>query len=276
MIKNDVRLLALDLDGTVLRSNNTLADEVKASVEAAIAHGIEVVVASGRPYISMPKEILAIEGINYVVASNGAAVYDGSGRRVISMPMKSDDVLRLLRLTEDYDLIWEAFLEGETCTDRRYYEDPVSYGCSEAYVDYVRSSRGCSNDMRGYILSHADCLDSVEFVCSDAALREPLRRMLERELDGLYITSSSADFVEFMDKNATKSNAVRSICKLESIPLINTAACGNADNDVDMIAQAGLGAAVKNATRRCLDAADITVSSNNDHGVKELIEMIIR
>lgn len=275
MIKNRPRLLALDLDGTVLRSNNTLSPEVRDAIRRAVAHGVEVVVASGRPYGSMPREIMAIEGVNYVIASNGAAIYDGQGRRVYSRLLREADVLRLLDMTVGYDLIWEAFREGEICTDRRYYEDPVSYGCSAAYVDYVRSSRGCSDDMRGYIYRHRRSLDSVEFVCADAPLRQSLRAELEAALTGLYITSSSADFVEFMDRDASKSNAVRRVCALEGIALSDTAACGNADNDADMLRQAGVGAAVQNATPLCLAAADITIPSNDAHGVRDFIDSFL-
>lgn len=273
--KNKTRLIALDLDGTVLTSSNTLAPEVKSAIEAAISSGIEVVVASGRPYISMPREVLEIKGIRYVIASNGAAIYDGNKNRVRSVTLRETDVERLLELTAGYDLIWEAFCEGETCTDSRYYADPVKYGCGEAYIDYVRNSRGTSDNMRQYIRDRKSALDSVEIVCNNKSLRQEVRSMLEKELDSVYITSSSADFVEFMDIEATKSNAVRFICEREGIDIKNTAACGNADNDVDMIAQAGLGAAVKNATDACLDAADMILSSNDNHGVKELVEFIL-
>lgn len=275
MIKNDIQLLALDLDGTVLRCDNTLAEEVKAALIAAVNSGIEVVVASGRPFASMPREIMAIEGIHYIVASNGAAIYDTSRRRVRSLTMRESDILRLLALTETHDLIWEAFCEGEICTDRRYFDDPVRYGCSAAYVDYVRASRGCCDDMRGFIYHHRHELDSVEIVCADASVREPLRAELEAALPGLYITSSSADFVEFMDSRATKSSAIQWICQREGIDLLHTAACGNADNDADMLAQAGLGAAVQNASPLCREAADIILPSNDDHGVKTLIDRII-
>ena len=78
-----------------------------------------------------------------------------------------------------------------------------------------------------------------------------------------------------MDRDATKSNAVRFICERENIDINDTAACGNADNDVDMIAQAGVGAAVKNATKSCLEAADIVVDSNDKNGVKQLIEKLL-
>lgn len=271
---NKIKLLALDLDGTVLRSNNTLSDKVKSSIESAYNSGIIIVAASGRPFASMPKAILDMPEFEYYIASNGAAVYDRNGKRLQSVTLNEYDVLKLLKLTESYDLIWEAFLEGETCTDSRYYNDPMSYGCSAAYVDYVRSSRGTSDDMRGYIYDNRKRLDSVEFVSIDRELREKLRYMIEKNIPTFYVTSSSRNFVEIMDGEATKANALRFICDLLNIPLEETAAAGNADNDVDMIVEAGLGVAVKNATPKCLNAADILVESNDNDGIAELIEMI--
>lgn len=271
---NKINLLALDLDGTALRSNNTLSRNVKNAIERAYKSGIIIAAASGRPFASMPKAILDMPEFEYYIASNGAAVYDRNGKRLQSVTLNEYDVLKLLKLTESYDLIWEAFLEGETCTDSRYYNDPMSYGCSAAYVDYVRSSRGTSDDMRGYIYDNRKRLDSVEFVSIDRELREKLRYMIEKNIPTFYVTSSSRNFVEIMDGEATKANALRFICDLLNIPLEETAAAGNADNDVDMIVEAGLGVAVKNATPKCLNAADILVESNDNDGIAELIEMI--
>lgn len=56
----------------------------------------------------------------------------------------------------------------------------------------------------------------------------------------------------------------------------NVCACGNADNDADMIAESGLGAAVENASQKCLDRADIVIPSNNNDGVAQLIEKILK
>lgn len=272
---NKINLLALDLDGTALRSNNTLSRNVKNAIERAYKSGIIIVAASGRPFASMPKAILDMPEFEYYIASNGAAVYDRNGKRLQSVTLNECDVLKLLKLTESYDLIWEAFLEGETCTDSRYYNDPMSYGCSAAYVDYVRSSRGTSDDMRGYIYDNRKRLDSVEFVSIGRELREKLRYMIEKNIPTFYVTSSSKNFVEIMDGAATKANGLNFICDLLDIPLENTAAAGNADNDVDMILEAGLGAAVKNASPKCLDAADVIVESNDDDGIAELIKIFL-
>lgn len=273
---NGIKLLALDLDGTTLRTDNTLSKPVGDALKKAAANGIEVVAASGRPYHSMPKEIFVLGCVNYVISSNGAAIHDKSGTRIYENLMEEADVIKLLQLTENVDLIWEAFQNGATYTDNRYLADPLRYGCSKAYIGYVQKSRGGMDDMRRYIFENRKNLDSVEFVCIDKELRESVRRRLMEKLDGLYITSSSENFVEFMNKTATKSNAVRWLCDYLHIDKANTAACGNADNDTDMVAHAGLGAAVANASASCKAAADIIVPSCDEDGVAKLIEMILK
>lgn len=270
-----IKLLALDLDGTVLTDSNTLSPSVKLAIERAVQSGVEIVAASGRPYASMPGSILEIEGINYAVTSNGAAVHDKEGKRIRSCTMKDKDVKSILEMTAEHDLIFEAFVDGLTYTDKRYVENPKKYGCSGAYVDYVRASHGHIEDMRAFIINHINELDSVEIVCTDKKLRTELRTLTEKNLSGVFVTSSSENFIEFMDKEATKGNAVNWICRGLDINLKETSACGNADNDADMIKQSGLGAAVENATRLCLESADIIVPSNNKNGVARLIEIIL-
>lgn len=275
MKSNDIKLIALDLDGTVLTDSNTLSDRVKRSLERAIQRGIEVVAASGRPYGSMPKNVLGIDGLNYSITSNGAAVYDNSGRRIHSSLISENDVISLLKITEEFDLIFEAYVDGLTYTDSRYTANPLKYGCSEAYVDYVKSSHGHIDNMREFIYNHRRELDSIEIVCTDAKKRAHIRQLVKDSTCEFYITSSSENFIEFMDKSATKGNAVDWLCNYLDVKTENTCACGNADNDADMIERAGFGAAVENASKLCLDCADIIVPSNNNDGVARLIEIIL-
>ncbi len=276
MIKEKIKLLALDLDGTTLRSDSTLSDRVKRSLETAIQSGIEVVAASGRPYASMPESILSIDGLNYSITSNGAAVCDKDGKRIRSAVIDESDVLKILDITRDEDFIFEAFIGGRTYNDKRYTDDPVKYGCSAAYVDYVRASHGKIENMREFIYTHRRELDGVEYVCTDKRRREAVRDRIAQSTSELFITSSSENFVEISAKNATKAKGLEYVCELLKTPKENTAACGNADNDADMVLWAGLGAAVRNSSKLCLDAADIVVGANDDDGVAQLIDYILK
>ena len=78
-----------------------------------------------------------------------------------------------------------------------------------------------------------------------------------------------------MNATATKANALKRLCGLLDIDIKNTAAAGNADNDADMLALAGFSAAVSNATPACLEAAYAVIPSNDEGGVRELINMLL-
>lgn len=274
-LKNDIKLLALDLDGTTLTSRNTMSEKTRLAIESACENGLDIAVASGRPYYSMPREILKASGIKYIISSNGAAIHNAGGECVFRSLLSEYDVLKILELTADYDLIFEAFIDGRTYTDSRYVENPLKYGCGEAYVDYVRAAHGKIGDMRTFIFSHRTELDSIEIICTDHDLRKTLWKMIANAADSVFITSSSENFIEFMNAGATKSNALCFIGKSLGIKPQNICACGNADNDADMIKLAGLGAAVKNASALCLEYADVVVPSNDDDGVAELIDFLI-
>lgn len=275
-LSNDIRLLALDLDGTTLTSRNRLSKRTRLALERACENGLEIAVASGRPYGSMPREILNFGGIKYIISSNGAAIHSSGGECVFRSLLSGYDVLKILKLTANYDLIFEAFIDGRTYTDSRYVENPLEYGCSKAYVDYVRAAHGRIGDMRAFIFSHKAELDSIEIVCTDRDLRKTLWKTIADETDNVYITSSSENFIEFMNACATKSNALSFIGKSLGINPQNICACGNADNDADMIRLAGIGAAVKNASALCLEYADLVVPSNDDDGVAELIDFLLK
>lgn len=272
---NNIKLLALDIDGTTMRDNNTLSPKVRNSIKKAIANGIIVVVASGRPFCTMPNQILEIEGLDYVIASNGSAVYDKSGKCIHRLLLDENEVLNLLKIIEPYDLILEAFIDGLTYTDKRYADNPLKYGCSEDYVDYVRSAHGHIKDMKAFIFDHRSELDSIEIIEHNPTVLKTLWDKIESNTDKFYITSSTPDFMEFMDKNAGKASALKWLCNELNIDKSSVAACGNADNDTDMIEWAGLGVAVQNAVKSCKQHAQLIVPSNEDDGVAVLIESIL-
>lgn len=276
MTDKDIKLLCLDLDGTTLRSSNTISDRVLDALHRARQSGIVIAAASGRPYGSMPEYILESEDIDYFITSNGAAIYGKNEKLLHSAVLDEKDVLSFLELTKEYDLIFEAFIKGLTYTDKRYVDNPLAYGCGEAYIDYVKAAHGHIEDMRDFIYENRKHLDSIEYVCTDKKLRESIRRKIENSPHNMYITTSSENFIEFMHRNATKANAMSYLCRMLGIDEKNCCACGNADNDADMVKLAGLGAAVKNASELCLGVSDIVVASNDDDGVAELVDYILK
>ena len=144
----DIRLIALDLDDTTLCSDGSLADKTREAIEAAISSGIEVVIASGRAFNSLPRAVAEICGIRYAITSNGAAVAKNpGGERIVSLTLHPDTVQDILELFGNELL--ECFIDGQAYCDARYMADPMRFGCSPAYVEYVKTTRLPVGDMPG-------------------------------------------------------------------------------------------------------------------------------
>lgn len=268
-----IKLIALDLDDTTLRSDASLAPETAQAIENAVKHGTQVVIASGRAFKSLPQSVLDIDGVRYAICSNGACIEDMYSRtRLLSFTLKPQIVEKLLDIFHGER--FEAFVDGQPYCDGEYYREPLRFGCSPAYVDYVKTTRIPVDDMPSFMRRHIAELDSVDIMCGSS---EHKRELWEKtnELSDVYVTSSSPRLIEISAAEAGKGAALRHLAQILNIAPQHIAAFGNGDNDADMLAFAGLGVAVKNASERCLAAADIICPTNDEHGVAITIEKLL-
>ena len=271
-LKN-IRLIALDLDDTTLCSDSRLAPETEKALKRAVSAGIEVVVASGRAFKALPAQVLGIGGISYAITTNGAAIERvPDGERIMNFSLRPASVMQILELFGDERL--EAFVDGQPYCDAEYAADPLRYGCAPAYVEYVRTTRRPVADMRTFILQNIDRLDSIDVLSEPGDHHEKLRKKAGT-LENVYVTSSSPRLVEISDAAAGKGAALKRLCAMLGVPAEYTAAFGNGDNDADMLRFAGLGVAVKNASKSCLEAADFVCASNDELGVAQMINRIV-
>lgn len=272
-----IKLIALDLDDTTLTSAGTLAEETREAIERAIEKGIEIVVASGRAFKALPDEVINIPGINYAVTSNGAAVNRlPSGERIKSYALPEKAVEGIMSIVDPYydHVAIEAFIDGVPYSGRIHVEYPERFGCSKAYVGYIQSTRNPVEDIRRFIHENRENIDSLDVACPDPEIREEIRRNIREEIEDIHITSSVKHLTEIINSSAGKDSGLKYICDMLGMSYENTAAVGNADNDIAMIEFARIGAAVSNSSSACLEAADIIIGNNNDHSTAGFINDI--
>ena len=268
-----IKLIALDLDDTTLRSDASLAPETAQAIADAVKTGVQVVIASGRAFKSLPQSVLEIEGIRYAICSNGACIEDMHSRtRLFGFTLKPQTVEQLLSTFRGER--FEAFVGGQPYCDGEYYEDPLHFGCSPAYVDYVKTTRIPADDMPALMRRYIDRLDSVDVMCQTAEHKAELWEKAQKLAD-VYVTSSSPRLIEISAVEAGKGAALKRLAQILNIAPEHIAAFGNGDNDADMLSFAGLGVAVENASERCLAAADHICPTNDEHGVAITIEKLL-
>ena len=163
--KEPVKLIALDLDRTTLKSDGHISKANRQAVEYAISKGIHVCIASGRAFDTLPLEVVTIPGIEYAITSNGAAVYKIKDKKCLnSYVLKESSVAGIIKNTVGYPVTYEAFIRGKAYASKEYMADPVKFGATPKAIEYVRSTRTLQEDIVSFIYEHKHELDSIDIV----------------------------------------------------------------------------------------------------------------
>lgn len=267
-----IRLIGLDLDGTTLRSDKSLSEHTREVLERAIAAGVHVAVASGRPYCSLPACLWDVRGLEYAVCSNGASVWHlGGNRQIFHDGLSAEAVSLMIQVSREMNLLMEAYINGEAYAPVIYLEDPVQYGCPSGSASYFQTTRHPVEDIRAFMREHIDELDCLDFLIGSQEQQTNVREALSK-LSGIYVTSSVPHLVEVASPKAGKANALSWLAGNLGIRRSEVLACGNAENDMDMILWAGVGAAVSDSPEEVKAAADIVIADCDHDGVAEVIE----
>lgn len=269
-IAMNIQCIALDMDRTTLNAESRLSDGNRKALLYAIDKGVHVVIASGRSYLTLPQDVTSLPGIEYAITSNGAEVYEcKTGKCLKSSVIPPDDVVKILQLTSGETVAYEGFIRGEAFAGEEYIKDPVRFGATPVAVEYVKRTRKMVPDIRTFLLEHKQELCSMDIITRDDAIKLRLMDLLRREIPSIYMTSSISQLLEISSIECGKHNGLRFIADMLHIPMSETAAFGDGDNDVEMLQTAGIGIAVENASDAAKQAAAFVVAHHDRDGVAE-------
>ena len=272
-----VKCIALDLDRTTLNKEGRLSEGNRKALEEVIAAGIHVVIASGRAFDTLPQDILSVTGIEYAITSNGAAMYHlPTGKCLKRYRLSKQAVEAIMNATKAEDITYEVFIDGIAHADKVYLEDPQRFGATPQAVEYVKSTRHMQDNIVQFIEEHKDGLDCMDIIVKDEDRKRRVWKLVQEATDEVYITSSIQQLVEIANQNAGKKAGLAFFADLLGISQEETAAFGDADNDVDMLQYAGCGIAVENASDNCKAAADYITKHHDEDGLAYGIRHILK
>ena len=259
-----IRLVASDLDGTLLRPDETVSERTRRAVAAARDAGITVVLVSGRPPRSIGPlaERVGVGGI--AICANGAVVWDlDSGTMVDSSPLAEEVATRLVHALREAipGALFAVELEG-------------GFGREPGWSD--------GRALASPEALEADALDLITGPVTKLLVRQPdlpFEEVAERARHAVgedaVVTWAGLRLVEISAAGVTKAFALERLCRRLGIDAAEVVAVGDMPNDLAMLAWAGTGVAVANAQQSVLDAADEVTPSNVDDGVAVLLERIV-
>lgn len=267
-----IKMIGLDLDGTALNEKGEFSERTRQAFKQAHDCGIHVVIATGRAEFSLPQNIAEVDGLEYVITSNGARVLKLSDRSVVYKnfisPQKVREVIDVLK---SHHARAEMFANGKAYISRDEYDAIVSGDILTRSRGYVMATRNPIDDIFTHMIDWDNHIEniSVNYPNNDKK-RECEKRLAE--IEGITVTSSFPLNNEIGGASTSKADALEFLLQNFGLHKENLMVCGDSRNDISMIEHAGLGVAMGNADDFVKDAADITTLSNEEDGVAYAIE----
>ena len=148
-----IQMILLDLDGTLLTSDKRLSPGNRAALERAAARGVHIVPSTGRFYSGMPQVVRELPFVRYVVSINGALIYDAAEDKVLRRAdIAPEDADRLFQRMEQLPVLYDCFIDGWGCMDRRQYEQVESFVEDPGFRRMILELRRPVVVLRGYVV----------------------------------------------------------------------------------------------------------------------------
>lgn len=255
--RNAIRIVAIDLDGTLLNDNGTVDPVTKQVIQHVIHNGIHVVLATGRNF-SSAQGFAKLLGIQLpVITYNGALIALNWTKRLVDLPLDINLVRHLLQELQNRGYYIKVYLN-----DKLY----VQQAKEETYVFSKKHDIPFIEVGNNQLTKISENPHKIVVIDEVEEINQLDRNLIDWK-SVLSIYKSSPDGLEIVHQNASKSKALSYLCAQLGIERSQTMAIGNEGNDLDMIRWAELGIAMGNATEEVKQNAQWITRSNEELGV---------
>jgi Cof subfamily protein (haloacid dehalogenase superfamily) len=261
-----VRLIASDLDGTLFGADHQLSTRTIVALRAAHAAGIRVVAATGRSSTSAVPRLQPAGVVDVAVCSNGSLIHDvARDETILRFPIEPPHVARFFRalsaLDPDLSFCWET--DRGNGWDAAFADIAAVHADLEGRLD-VPGRPGAADTVTKIMVRHPELR------------REALMAELRPHIPhGLTMSCSGVEFVEVTGPGVDKAAGLRRVCEMWGIAAHEVVAFGDNHNDAPMLAWAGHGVAVENASASAKVVADEVIGHHADDAVADYIETIV-
>lgn len=265
-----IRLIAMDVDGTVVPHDQEIPEVVREAIAEAAHQGVVITLATGRMYCSARPIAESLEVNAPLITYNGALVQDLLGHRYLEQPLPKEYVIDVATLAKELGVTLNLYVNDELTIER--WNDDVAYYLSIAQVeprevgDLVEFARSLTDEQS---------VHKALWVGEPDRLRELLPMVRRRYEDRIEIVPSQPRFIEFTDGGVSKGRALAALCRSLDIPREQVLAVGDNFNDVTMLEWAGVGVAMGNAPEAVKKVADYVVGTVAEGGVAQAIDRFV-
>ena len=270
----NIKLIAADLDGTLLTPEKTISDESRRAIREAQAAGIEFVLCTGRGISECLELLQWLPPLRYGVCCTGAYIADFKKQTAIfKTPLTADQAREVYHIVRNYDCLVSYFADDAVYNSVQAVERARQL-YPESMLELYLSSHILKDDLDGFIDSYRGDVDKFYIAFHSKAERD-LAYAQVKDLP-YYITGAGFVDFEVMNPNADKGTGLASLAKHLGILPDEIAAIGDSGNDIPMLNYAGLAVVMENGDDETKANADLIAPSNAHDGVAWAIDRIIK
>ncbi len=276
-----IKLVALDMDGTLFNDKLEITPQNQQAIRSAVALGVHVIISTGRPYIGLPIDALADLGIRYVITSNGGGIYHIPEKKCVfsnCIPPKLST--RIIRYLQTKDIQYDAFIDGNRYreSNRQHIIDRLTQ-FPPATRDFVKGNAMFVENLAAFIEERQLPMEKMTINCyplADGTFkdRDDVWNYLSAD-PSVTVLCGGYKNIEYTLSGTTKAVGLRFLADLLKVPMECTMACGDTQNDADIMQAAAIGVAMGNASNDIKAIADFISKSNNDSGVAYAIKKFV-
>lgn len=271
-----IKMIGLDLDGTLLNENKELTQYTADTLKKAVEKGICIVISTGRPITGVPKELLDFPGIRYVITSNGGRIIDNWENKILyDNPVPHNTAEKVLKIVSEYETLREIYFDGQGYVQQNELDNIHLYVEKVPVREYIlRTRKPIDNIWKMMKEMKPKGVDKVHALFADKDDVSAAKERLEA-LQEVVISGSLGSNLEMNAPGVNKGEGLLILGRLLGIEREEIMVCGDGGNDLAMIETAGLGVAMANATDEVKKAADYITCSNEEEGVAKAIEKFV-
>ncbi|MDE2949447.1 MAG: HAD family hydrolase [Chloroflexota bacterium] len=266
-MNNEIKLVAIDLDGTLLNSKHALSARNRSAIKSAQRQGVEVVLATGKTRHAAEDLIDSLGIDSPGIYMQGLITYNADGSVRTRIVMDQETVSRVIALGEEFGFGALAYSDNRAFALRvdEFAIKMTEYG--EPHVETIADW-----------LQLLDTFDINKVVLyGEENQVTTLRQAIDARLDGaVHVTRANvAGMIEVLPANTSKGQAVKTLLEELGMDPSKALAVGDGENDIEMLQTVGIGVAMDNATQMLKDAADVIVPNNDEDGVAVALEEFV-
>jgi Cof subfamily protein (haloacid dehalogenase superfamily) len=263
------KLIALDMDGTLLKEDKTISKETFKAIQRAKAKGVKVVLTTGRPIDGVKRYLKELDLINdddYVISYNGAFIQNTKTKEVIAETLMSlDDIDYLYKLSQQLKVNIHALTDSSCITPKWSKYSQVEADINAIPLDFVDFNN----------INKNTTIVKIMFIDEPEHLSKVIDKLPSEVYEKYSVLRSAPYFLEFLDKSVNKGAGVGLLANKLGIKPEEVICVGDAGNDIHMIQFAGLGVAMGNAFPEIKEVADYITLSNEENGVAHVIDKFV-